>query len=93
MKRPFYSARPGQIRDEEGKRRPVYIGRPKLMKNTHRYDTWKSSEDRRAEIKEELKEKMVIKKVVNYFKEQEGIDNCRWAENLINIELKKTKHE
>lgn len=89
MKKPLYSAKPGQIINEEGEKRPVYMGKPRTIKNLGRYLTKEDSEIRRQEVKEEIREKTLIKKVVNYFKEQVEVENCRLCEKLINNQIKK----
>lgn len=60
MKKPLYSAKPGQILDEDGNPRSSYYGKPKsIIRNADKWDR-DFSERRRMEIKREMGAKMLI---------------------------------
>ena len=61
-RKPAYSAKPGQIVDENGEKRAIYQGKPKsTVRNFDKYGDRTFSEKRRREIKKELETKMIIR--------------------------------
>lgn len=57
----IYSAKPGDLRDKEGKIRPIFEGKRKsVMLNLDKYDDPKFSENRRNEIKKKFEDKRLL---------------------------------
>ncbi len=62
QRKPEYSAKPGQIVDENGEKRAIYQGKPKsTVRNFDKYGDRAFSEKRRREIKKDLEAKMIIR--------------------------------